>query len=171
VVIVDPLENIHDAWVLVTNTSMEDSSLNVNPSKEEVWWDNFAAVKRHYDEHGNLTIPNNLRLSGWLTYQRHEASTLTERQLGALQSIGYKSTKVYRKSDNKRWEEKFNAVKSNPLTREPNLVKWLRRQRELAATNQLISTRKQKLLEIEVDLQKKKLQARENQEGQPRRYQ
>ena len=75
--------------------------------------------------------------------------------LEALQSIGYMSTKVYREIDEKRWEEKFNAVKSNPRTREPNLMKWLQKQKKLAATDQLSPTRKQRLLEIGVDLHKK----------------
>jgi hypothetical protein len=139
---------------LKVNPSKEESSLKVNPAKDEVWWNNLAALKEHYDEHGNLTV-RDLRLSGWLTYQRHEATMLSERQLEALQSIGYMCTKVYREIDKETWEEKFNAVKSNPHTREPNLVKWLHRQRMLAATDQLSPTRKQRLLEIGVDLRKK----------------
>jgi len=139
---------------LKINPSKEESSLKVNPAKDEVWWNNLAALKEHYDEHGNLTV-RDLRLSGWLTYQRHEATMLSERQLEALQSIGYMSTKAYRESDEKTWEEKINAVKSNPHTREPYLVKWLHRQRVLAATDQLSPTRKQRLLEIGVDLRKK----------------
>jgi hypothetical protein len=149
---------------LKVNPSMEDSSLKVNPAKDEVWWDNFASVKSHYDEHGNLTVRDLMRLSGWLTHQRHEATMLSERQLEALQSIGYMSTKAYREIDEKTWEEKFNAVKSNPLTREPNLVKWLHRQRWLAATDQLTPTRKQRLLEIGVDLRKKCCKCRKNRE-------
>jgi hypothetical protein len=66
--------------------TMTTPSLIVNPSREEVWWKNFDAVKKHYDEHGNLTV-GDLRLSGWVTYQRHEAKTLSNQQLEALQSM------------------------------------------------------------------------------------
>ena len=139
---------------LKVNPSKEEAFLKINPSKEEVWWNNLAALKEHYNKHGNLTV-RDLRLSGWLTYQRHKATMLSEWQLEALRHIGFMSTKVYRESDEKRWEEKFNAVKSNPHTREPNLMKWLHRQCMLAATDQLSPTRKQRLLEIGVDLRKK----------------
>ena len=129
-------------------------SLIVNPSRNEVWWENFNAVKKFYKEHEHLTIPD-VRLSGWLTYQRHEAKTLSNQQLEALQSIGYKSIRAYRETDDDRWEEKFNAIKSNPRTRDPKVLKWLQRQRWLAATDRLHATRKQRLLEIKVDLNPK----------------
>jgi hypothetical protein len=136
------------------STTMATTGLIAKPSREEVWWDNFKAVKKHYDEHGNLTV-GDLRLSGWVTYQRHEAKTLSNQQLEALQSIGYKSTGACREIDAEKWEEKFNAVKSNPHTKDPKVIKWMHRQRWLAATGRLEATRKQRLLEIKVSLQLK----------------
>jgi hypothetical protein len=70
-------------------------SLTVNPSREEVWWKNFDAVKRFYEEHEHSMIPD-ARLSGWLTYQRHRAKTLKKEKLEALENIGYKSVRVHR---------------------------------------------------------------------------
>jgi hypothetical protein len=131
--------------------TMTTPSLIVNPSREEVWWKNFDAVKKHYDEHGNLTV-GDLRLSGWVTYQRHEAKTLSNQQLEALQSIGYKSTGACREIDAEKWEEKCIAIKSNPHTKDPKVIKWMHRQRWLAATDRLRATRKQRLLEIKVNL-------------------
>jgi hypothetical protein len=130
---------------------MTTTSLIVNPSREEVWWDNFKAVKKHYDEHGNLTV-GDLRLAGWLTYQRHEAKTLSNQKLEALQSIGYKSTGAYRETDAEKWEENFTIVKSNPHTKDPKVLKWMHQQRWLASTDRLQATRKQRLLEIKVNL-------------------
>lgn len=126
----------------------------VNPSREEVWWANFDAVKRFYNEYKHLTIPDK-RLSGWLTYQRHHAKTLSQDKLDALESIDYKSVKVHRECDEREWEANFNqlisASSSTKKTRKNQL--WLARQRRLAASNRLSATRKERLLEHGIDLQ------------------
>ena len=133
---------------------MTTPSLIVNPSREEVWWKNFDAVKGFYEDHEHFTIPDT-RLSGWLTYQRNKAKTLYREKLEALESIGYKSVKAHRECDERVWEENLNRLISDPSTRKERKIQmWLARQHRLAASSHLKPTRKHKLLKhgIDVDL-------------------
>jgi hypothetical protein len=65
-------------------------NLTVNPSKQEVGSKNFQEIKEFYEENGHLTLPRvdkYSRLSNWLTYQRHGATSLRKDQLELLESI------------------------------------------------------------------------------------
>ena len=70
--------------------SLPNSVGGPNLSREKLWWENFNAIKKHYGAPGNLTVKD-LRLAGWLTYQRHEAKCLGKQQLKALENIGFKT--------------------------------------------------------------------------------
>ena len=137
-----------------TGQIMLSSPLVVNPSRQDVWWGNFHEVKKHYDETGHLTMYD-ARLANWLTYQRHEAKTLSKNQQEALKSIGYKSIGCYKKNEEEEWTKKFLELKSNPSTNDTRILTWLYRQRVRASTGQLLFHRKEKLLEIGVDLRLK----------------
>jgi hypothetical protein len=133
---------------------MTTPSLIFNPSRDEVWWKNFDSVKRFYEEHEHLTIRDK-RLSGWLSYQRHHAKTLSREKLEALESIGYKSVKAHRACDERDWEENFNRLISDPSARKQRKMQmWLARQQRIAASGRLEPTRKHRLSEhgIDVDL-------------------
>jgi hypothetical protein len=133
---------------------MKMSKTIVNPSRrEEVWWNNFNSLKRHYDENGSLTF-HDTRLSAWLAYQRY-SRTLSKEKLQALESIGYKSIKDHPERNEREWEEKFNAIKSNPLIRDRKVQMWLNRQRLQARSDRLSPTRKQRLLDLGINLQPK----------------
>jgi hypothetical protein len=134
--------------------TMTTPSLIANPSRDEVWWKNFDAVKRLYEEHGHSTTPD-ARLSGWLTYQRHRVKTLKKDKLEALESIGYKSVKAHRECDERDWEENLNLLISDPSAKKQRKIQmWLNRQHRLAASGRLEPTRKHKLSKhgIDVDL-------------------
>jgi hypothetical protein len=54
--------------------------VHVNPSQQEVWLENFQKTREFYEENGHLTLPKTdpdyLRLSRWLTFQRHGSKSL-----------------------------------------------------------------------------------------------
>jgi hypothetical protein len=81
--------------------------VTVHPSREEAWSENFRLVKEFYDAKGHLTLPRDdpqsLRLTQWLTYQRHQSKGLKKDQLERLESINYNDLPVYREDDEKEW--------------------------------------------------------------------
>lgn len=137
-------------------------SLKVNPSRREVWAENFEEVKRFYEENGHLTMPkddpNYARLSQWLTYQRHRSKSLRKEQLEMLESINYNNTRVHRETDDEKWMAKYSRLKQ--LVKETGALKipvdehalanWLSRQRKLLGCNFLDPGRKEMLVEIGV---------------------
>jgi hypothetical protein len=91
-----------------------------------------------------------------LTYQRHDAKTLSKEKLQALESIGCKTTKAHRERYVKDWEEKCNEIKKlNPHVRDRKVQMWLKQQRLLAVSDRLSPTRKQRLLDLGINLQPK----------------
>ena len=63
---------------------------------EFLWNEGFAALSQYKSEHGSCAVPqgvtylNGKRLDRWSSYQRRNKLKLTERQIGLLNSIGYK---------------------------------------------------------------------------------
>jgi hypothetical protein len=75
----------------------------VNPSKQELWSENFQKSKECYDENGHSTLartdPEYMReclSSKWLTYQRHCATSLGKGHLELLESMNYKTVPMHR---------------------------------------------------------------------------
>lgn len=88
----------------------------LNPSMEDVWNMNYDEVKRKYEKSGHLSSLC-AKLQRWLTYQRHQAKTLTDEQTRKLDEIRYKDCPVVRESDELTWEEQFNRLLSDKRKR------------------------------------------------------
>lgn len=163
------------AWIMST------SPLNVNPSRKEVWTANFERIKEFYHQHGHLTLPTDdpeyLRMAQWLTYQRHQTKKLDRDQLKRLESINYKSTRVYRKGDEIEWEAKFHKLKNlcgddpNRTVKDHAIACWLSRQRRLFQNNLLDPVRQQKLSSVGIDLTLKKRQSKVDSKRNQERWQ
>ena len=152
---VNPIRNEQPA-AMGTLASTSASTM-VNPSRDEEWDRNFRLVKKFYDEHGHLTMPRNnsnfLRLTQWLTYQRHQAKRLKKHQLRLLESIRYNNVPIFREEDEKEWLFKFEEWKNN--SSEDRSVKsknahsiacWLSRQKKLDCLGLLKSERRDLLI-------------------------
>jgi hypothetical protein len=83
---------------------------------EDVWNMNYDEVKRKYEKSGHLSSLC-AKLQRWLTYQRHQAKTLTDEQTRKLDEIRYKDCPVVRESDELTWEEQFNRLLSDKRKR------------------------------------------------------
>lgn len=136
---------------------MATPALCVNPSREEVWLSNFNAVRKFYKENGHLSI-RCPKLSQWLSYQRHHATTLRRDQLEKLESIHYNDVAMYRECDVKAWETKFSQLKDSLgkdgklKAKDIALSSWLTRQKRCFNNGQLDPERKRKLEQLGVDL-------------------
>jgi hypothetical protein len=131
--------------------------LQVNPSRKEVWSENFQTIKDFYEENGHLTLPKKdpdyARLSRWLTYQRHGSTTLRKDQLELLESINYETVPLYRDRDEDAWEDKYNRLKEvydetghvKIKDNERGLACWLSRQRQSLRSNKLDPSRRERL--------------------------
>jgi hypothetical protein len=152
------LSLFHYHHIMSEATMTPPSPLKVNPSRKEVWSNNFEKVKEFYEKTGHLSLPNDREyshLSQWLTYQRHRSKSLTKDQLELLESINYKNVPLHRDRDDDSWEAKYKQLKklfdetgSIAIKAGQNaaLSSWLTRQRTLLRGDQMDSTRR-KLLE------------------------
>lgn len=135
----------------------------VNPSREETWSENFRLVKEFYDSEGHLTMPRDdpkyLRLTQWLTYQRHQSKGLRKDQLERLDSIHYKDVPIYREDNEKEWLTKLEELKRSyseggdaTNERSHSIKCWLSRQRRLNRLGLLKLSRKTMLTDCGVSL-------------------
>lgn len=141
---------------------MSSYTLHVNPSKEEIWMEHFEVFEKFYKKNKHLTLPKEYpgytKLSQWLTYQRHHATTLTKKQIERLESIHFMDTRVVRIANEKRWLEKFNRLenlyKETGLIRVPKkdreLACWLSKQRRLMRNDLIKPSRKEMLVKLGV---------------------
>jgi hypothetical protein len=124
---------------------------------EDVWNMNYDEVKRKYEKSGHLSSLCD-RLQRWLTYQRHQAKTLTDEQTRKLDEIRYKDCPVVCESDELTWEEQFNRLrqakekKGNLRDLGKALSSWLTRQRRAFSENTLHPKRKDLLEGLGVSL-------------------
>jgi hypothetical protein len=140
---------------------MATSPLKVKPSKDEVWTRNFVAIKKFYEENGHLTLPTKAwpeynKLSQWLTYQRHYATTLTKKQLQLLKSIHYTNVRVFRESNEKEWQRQFERLEHLyhetgrvivPVEQR-DLARWVTNQKKYMRIDLLDTVKKQRLLKL-----------------------
>jgi hypothetical protein len=144
-------------------TPLPPPKWKVNPSREEVWSENFRRVKEFYDEHRHLTLPRtdpeSLRLTQWLTYQRHRNKALRKDQLERLESIKYNTVPIQRKDHEHEWNVKYNRLKKLhdctdhvKKVKDRDLVCWVARQRSLLKSNLLDPTRQEMLKKIGIDV-------------------
>jgi hypothetical protein len=138
-------------------TTTATPPLKVNPSRKEVWSENFKKIKEFYEEKKHLTLPSKdleyARLSQWLIYQRHRSMSLRKDQLERLESINYKTTKLHREKDDVEWEVKYNRLKeiynktgsTKIKENERGLSCWLSKQKRLLRNNLLDPTRQARL--------------------------
>jgi hypothetical protein len=139
--------------------------LKVNPSRKEVWSENFRKIKEFYLENGHLTLPRTdpeyAKLSYWLTYQRHLATTLRKDQLELLESINYKTAPIRRESKQIEWEVKCNQLKQvydetsgvKFKIKDHALACWFSKQKRLFMINKLLPSRQEMLRKIGIDLE------------------
>lgn len=114
-------------------------------------WNNFNEVHEFYKENQHLTIPSK-RLRHWITYHRKHATTLTQEQLQALESIQYKKIQIGRNRDEEEWKSNFDRLISDPNARDDEKIKrWIYRQRRLNKLGEL-DAEKMKLLDDHIYL-------------------
>jgi hypothetical protein len=148
------------ANVLNSDEIVAAPPLQVDPSMEEAWSENFQKTKEFYEENGHLSFPNDdpeyAKLCGWLTYQRHRSKTLRNDQLERLESINYMTVPLCheRDEDEDEWEVKYSRLKELysktgsvqiKAGQDEVLSCWLTRQRHLSRVNLLDSTRRESL--------------------------
>jgi hypothetical protein len=79
--------------------------LKLNPSKEEVWSNNYQKIKEFYEANEHLNLPRKdpqyARLYKWLSYQRRPSKLLRKDQSERLESIHYKTVRFHRDEDKK----------------------------------------------------------------------
>ena len=97
------------------------NSINMvwNKSRANEWDTCFNLVRQYYEQHGDIKIPPNYKadgiwLSKWLNEQRQiiegkrKGKTLTEEQLGKLESVGFTVEKL----SETIWDKKFWEIKN-----------------------------------------------------------
>jgi hypothetical protein len=136
----------------------------VNPSMQQVWSENFQKIKTFYEEKGHLTLPRTdpecSRLSNWLTYQRHVATSLRKDQLELLESVDYKTVPIHRDRDDIKWEVKYNQLKQiyeetdgdKMKFKERAMVAWISKQKQLLTLGKLDPSRQERLTKLGIDL-------------------
>ena len=149
-------------WPHIFQLTMTEpkSTANATPSKKDVWMENYITFKAFYEENGHLTLPKErkdyLRLSQWLTYQRHTSKSLRKDQLKLLESINYATTPAHRKVDEDEWNGKYMRMKHlkeetgsiRVPRKEHDLASWVSRQKNLIRSNLLDPKRKLMLMKL-----------------------
>ena len=136
----------------------------VRPSMQQVWSERFQKIKTFYEENGHLTLPRTdpeyLRLSKWLTYQRHVATSLRKDQLERLESIDYKTVPLHRDRDDIKWEVRYNQLKQvydeargdEMKFKERAMVAWISKQKQLLKLGKLDPSHQERLTNLGIDL-------------------
>ena len=89
-------------------------------SKANEWETCFGLLKKYYEEHGDIKIPGAYKADGiwlnkWLNEQKliaegkRKGKTLTEEQIGMLESVGFEC----RDARDVSWEQKCSEIKNN----------------------------------------------------------
>ena len=138
--------------------------VTVNPSKLEVWSGNFQKIKEFYEANGHLTLPRTdpdyLRLSKWLTFQRHGSTSLRKDQLELLNSINYKATPTHQKRNDTKWKVRYNQLKQvydetdgdKVKIKDSALALWLWKQKNMLRRGKLEPSREERLKKLGIDL-------------------
>ncbi|CAJ1950512.1 unnamed protein product [Cylindrotheca closterium] len=91
-----------------TGNAPKGSVLLANPSQNEVWERNYQQYYKFYQVHKHLTLPkshpNYVRLSKWLTNQRHHRKAMKPDRLRKLQEINYAATPKPREDHERNWD-------------------------------------------------------------------
>jgi hypothetical protein len=110
-----------------------------------------------------LTLPRvdkYSRLSNWLSYQRHGATSLRKDQLELLESINYKTVPLHRDRDDSKWEIKCNQLKQvydetggdKVKIKDNALSSWFWTQKNLLRRGKLESSREERLKKLGINL-------------------
>lgn len=146
-------------------TTTTTSTSSSKKRKRRTWEDMYAELKEHYEQHGSCNGSSNQSLRTWMSDQRKKRQTLTARQVGLLNAVGFDWSTIEERNE-QAWQGMFtrlckfkeqhgHANVSATYRDDPKLGTWVNNQRQRFRQGHLREDRKEKLVDIGLDMLEK----------------